>query len=385
MKQKKTVTALSLAFLLLVSSVAASAGDSQPRQLPTASYKDLQPLSRAFSLLQLVDLQSRDSRTFLYASLAGMIEGFDRYSYFVPPDMVSLFLDDRDDEYVGIGVHVSRTQDRNAEVLSVEEGSPAAKAGIAPKDLITALDGIPLAAMRSLDISRLLKGPDNAPGSEIRIRLRRPESPDERELVLTRKRLKIRTIESRRLQNSRGYVRVHQFKSNTPEELKEAITELRQDGGMEKGLILDLRNNPGGEMVASVDVARLFLDSGVIASLESNYPGLNAEFRADEPAEVREPLVVLINEGSASGAELVAGAIKHHRRGPLAGRRTFGKGTFQSFVPLTSEMGAYLTLGRYRLADGVSPEGKGVIPDIILDPSSDADTLMIAEQILSGP
>lgn len=367
---------LLLVTLLTLAMVAQShAMDEYPPLKPPEkiSYKDLRSLGIALSLLEYVDLQKRDPSVFLYAALAGMMEGFDRYSYFVSPDLVDVFLNDLKDEYVGIGLHIARTQDGNAEIVSVESGSPAEKAGLEPKDIIMDLDGIPLKTMRFTNIVRIVRGPGKAPGTEVRILLRKTAGRNEIELTLARDSIRIKTVESRPVHGAVGYVRIHRFTRATPGDLEREITKLRQDGRMEKGLILDLRNNPGGEMLATVDVARLFLDNGVITSMESNYPLWNVTFRTNGPSLIKDPLVVLIDEGSASGAELVAGAIKVYGRGTLIGRKTFGKGSFQSFVPITNEIGAYLTLGRFKLPDGISPEGSGIVPDMPLESTSDRD------------
>lgn len=370
MKRILLVTLLTLAMV-----VPSHATEENPPLKPPEkiSYKDLQLFGTALSLLEYVDLQKRDPSGFLYAGLAGMIEGFDRYSYFVSPDLVDVFLNSLKDEYVGIGLHIARTQDGNAEIISVESGSPAEKAGLESKDIIMGLDGIPLKTMRFTNIARIVKGPGKAPGTEVRILLCKAASRKEIELTLARDIIRIKTVESRPLHGSVGYVRIHRFTHATPKDLEREITKLRQDGRMGKGLILDLRNNPGGDMLASVDVARLFLDNGVIASMQSNYPLWNATFRTNGPSPVKDPLVVLVDEGSASGAELVAGAIKVYGRGTLIGRKTFGKGSFQSFVPITNEIGAYLTLGRFKLPDGISPEGSGIVPDMPLESTSDRD------------
>ncbi len=364
--------------ILFISSSAFSEESAMLKPPTTISYKDLQPLGITLSLLKQADLNKRDSQIFVYNALAGMIEGFDRYSYFVSPDLVPLFLNGFRDEYTGIGIHVARTEDRNVEVVAVEEGSPAETAGIIPKDVITALDGIQLKSITSTDISRLLIGPDKKVGSEIRVLLQKTSNREESELVLKRSLIKIRTIESRPLENSIGYIRLYQFRRSTPKDLKKVIVTMRNENQIERGLILDLRNNPGGEILASVDVARLFIDGGIIASTESNLPDMNVSFKATGALLTKEPLVVIVNEGSASGAELVAGAIKFHRRGTIIGQKTFGKGTFQSFVPITNEMGAYLTLGKFRLPDGTCPEGHGIMPDRPIESIFDID-IVIAE------
>ncbi len=352
------------------------AEESIPYRQPVASYKDIQSLANALSILQFVSMGDRDAKRFLYSALSAMTEALDRYSFFVPPELIGIFSQALKDKYVGTGMCIAKTKSGNIEVISTEPDGPASKAGIKPKDVITTIDGKQVSEMSFLESLKLMIGPEFSSGSKAKLSIRREGNEEPLNFVLTREFIKPQMIEWRIPEKGYGYVRLKGFNRSTIKDFKKGIEETETKGGVLKGLIIDLRNNPGGDIEASIELSRLFIESGVIASFESNYQEYKGKFKADGGWIYRWPIVVAVDEGSASTSELFSGTLKFHKRAWIIGRRTFGKGTFQTLVPLIDDMGLYITLGRFYLPDGSSVEGSGVMPDVILDQNGDDEVVI---------
>ena len=295
-----------------------------------------------------------------------MARAVDRYSFFVPPEMVGLFIKGMSDTYVGIGIQIDRTAEGDIEVISTTPDGPAFKAGLRPKDLVVAVDGKQTKNMPFIEVLKFISDIGHSAGSKVELSVTRKEAGN-LEFPLTRELLQRKTVEWRIVDQCFGYVRVTQFGKNTVPDFKKAIHDMEQNNFTSRGLIVDLRNNPGGDGQAAIELARLFLDSGTVASMESNFPGYNLKFNAEKGSLYDRPVAILVDEGSASASELFAGALQRNGRAKLVGRRTYGKNACQAFWPISDDAGFYLTIGRFFLPDGSTIEGKGLLPDVVVE------------------
>jgi len=266
--------------------------------------------------------------------------------------------------YPGVGIEVV-AEDGVVKVLHPIEGSPAQQAGLEPGDELVRIDGNEIGADLAGAIA-LMRG---ASGSLVKLSIRRAGRPGLIEYALHRAQVEVHSVAQQSLEPGYGYLRITSFSETTPGDVGRAVARLRRDnpGGL-KGLVLDLRNNPGGVLESGVAVADDFLDSGVIVTADGRTS--EARFRMDAtPGDLIDgaPLVVLVNGGSASASEIVAGALKDHGRALLIGRRTYGKGSVQTVMPLTHGGAVKLTTSRYFTPSGTSIHGKGIVPDIVQD------------------
>ncbi len=331
----------------------------------TASYKAIQMMAQALSLVQFAAKGDTDEKVLLYSALDGMARALDRYSYFVPPEMVGIFMNRMKDKRIAVGVQIARTDDGNIEIVATVPDGPAFKAGIKPKDVITAIDGQQVKNMKFISALKLLVDVNHSAGTVVNLSVMRKDVPGLLEFTVTRELLQFEKVESRPF-GQYGYVRITSFNGSTVAECKEAIEELEKQNPGLKGLIIDLRNNPGGTVQAAVGLTRLFLDSGVIASFESNFPQQNVKFKAEKGETYKGPVVILVDEGSASASELFSGALRANGRAILVGRKTHGKNSCQTFVPVSDDAGFLLTIGHFLLPDGSTIGGSGITPDVLV-------------------
>jgi carboxyl-terminal processing protease len=264
--------------------------------------------------------------------------------------------------YPGVGIEVA-PGDGVVRILRPIEGSPAQQAGLLAGDEIVRIDGVDIGA----DLAGAIAHMRGTSGSLVRLTIRRAGAPGLREYTLRRAEVEVHSVAQQTLEPGYGYLRITSFSETTAQDVGRAVSRLKRDnpGGL-KGLLLDLRNNPGGVLEAGVAVADDFLESGVIVTADGRTP--EARFRMDAtPGDLIEgaPLVVLVNGGSASASEIVAAALKDHGRALLVGRRTYGKGSVQTVMPLSHGGAVKLTTSRYFTPSGASIQGKGIVPDIL--------------------
>jgi carboxyl-terminal processing protease len=332
-----------------------------------ASYQDIQMFANTLTILQRLSGENRERKKYLYAALQSMTEALDRYSYFVPPDMIGLFHEVHKNKYVGIGLHIARSSDgKNIEIVSVENDSPAQRASLEPGEIITAIDGKPVREMRLLDAVKIMMSPGLSEGSKTTISVLKTGYKNPIDVSLTRAIIKPAVISWNIPEKKYGYIKVSYFNKSTVTDFHKAIEDIEARDEKLKGVIIDLRSNPGGEIEASVQLARLFVNEGVIASLANRLDDVNTVYKANNTRLYDWPIVVVVDKGTASAAELFAGALQIHKRASLVGQKTFGKGVYQSLVPLSSDAGLYITIGPYYLPDGGSIDGVGLTPDVLL-------------------
>ena len=316
-----------------------------------------------------------DDHQLLQAAIRGMVSSLDPYSAYLDGDEYDEVKISSSGQYSGIGIEVSM-EDEEVVVVSPFDGSPAAAAGIRPGDVIATIDGIPVNTNTLADTIGRMRGKE---GTTVKIGILREGSAEPLQFTLKRARVELRSVRAELLEPGMGYVRVSQFSETTGDDLDAALKDLRKrNGAALKGLVLDLRNNPGGVLEAAVAVSDAFLDKGVIVTAKGRTPESKFEMDAT-PGDALNgaPIVVLINGGSASAAEIVAGALKDNHRAKLMGRTTFGKGSVQTVIPLSGDRAIKLTTSLYYTPSGISINHRGIVPDIELprDPKPLAESV----------
>jgi carboxyl-terminal processing protease len=309
-----------------------------------------------------------DDHQLLQAAIRGMVSSLDPFSAYLDGDEYDEVKISSSGQYSGVGIEVSM-EDDEVVVVSPFEGSPAAAAGIRTGDIIATIDGIPVNTTTLADTIGRMRGKE---GTSVKIGIVREGSTEPLQFTLKRSRVDLRSVKSELLEAGMGYVRISQFSETTGDDLNAALKDLRKhNGALLKGLVLDLRNNPGGVLEAAVSVADVFLDSGVIVTAKGRTPESKFEMDAT-PGDALNgaPIVVLINGGSASAAEIVAGALKDNHRAKLMGRTTFGKGSVQTVIPLSGDRAVKLTTSLYYTPSGISINHRGIAPDIELERDS---------------
>ncbi|MEP6547892.1 MAG: S41 family peptidase [Gammaproteobacteria bacterium] len=306
-----------------------------------------------------------DDHQLLQAAIRGMVSSLDPYSAYLDGDEYDEVKISSSGQYSGVGIEVSM-EDEEVVVVSPFEGSPAAVAGVRPGDIIATIDGIPVNTTTLTDTIGRMRGKE---GTTVKIGILRAGNAEPLQFTLKRSRVELHSVKSELLEPGLGYVRISQFSETTGDDLEAEIKDLRKRNGTPlKGLVLDLRNNPGGVLEAAVSVSDVFLDSGVIVTAKGRTPESKFEMDAT-PGDALNgaPIVILVNGGSASAAEIVAGALKDNQRAKLMGRTTFGKGSVQTVIPLSGDRAVKLTTSLYYTPSGISINHRGIAPDIELE------------------
>jgi len=306
-----------------------------------------------------------DDHQLLQAAIRGMVASLDPYSAYLDGDEYDEVKISSSGRYSGVGIELS-IEDEQVVVIAPFEGSPAALAGIRSGDIIVTIDGVPVNTSTLADTIGRMRG---AEGTSVKVGIMREGNPEPMLFTLKRSRVELHSVRAEMLESGYGYVRISQFSETTGDDLNAAMKNLRKHNGAPlKGLVLDMRDNPGGVLEAAVSVADTFLDSGIIVTAKGRTPDSKFEMSAT-PGDALNgaPIVVLVNGGSASAAEIVAGALKDQHRAKLMGRTTFGKGSVQTIIPLSDDRAVKLTTSLYYTPSGVSINHRGISPDIELE------------------
>jgi carboxyl-terminal processing protease len=349
--------------------LSAFAGGAATSHLSQASPDDRSPyavigqLSRVLVLIENEYVDAVDRDRLLRGAIKGMVAELDPHSAYLPPRDFTVLQDDTRGEFAGIGVEVDFRNDR-VTVISPIEGSPAHRAGIRAGDSILSIDGMSVQGKNASDLVKLMRGPA---GTTVRVSVRRPGQETILRFAMSRQVIEVSSVLGADLDGKIAYLRIKQFQSKTPTELLEAIGRLRTEMGGIAGVLLDLRNNPGGLVAAASAVADEFLSDGTVYSTRHRGQVVD-EVRAHGSGALQDaPMVVLVNEFSASASELLAGALQDHRRANIVGARTFGKGSVQSIIDLPGGGGLRLTTMRYYTPAGHAIQVAGITPDVTVD------------------
>lgn len=308
-----------------------------------------------------------DDRKLMQASVRGLLTDLDPHSAYLDKQESEQLDQDTNGAYEGIGVEVMQLPDRSLRVVSPIDDTPAARAGIKAGDVIVAIDGKPIAADNADGASISLRGP---PGSEVKLGVVRDGADAPLVIVVKRQVIRIQSVRARLLEPGFGYVRLSNFQVDTATDMTTQIAGLaKQNHGPLRGVVLDLRSNPGGLLNAAVEAADAFLDSGVIVSTKGRLTYSNTTYTAT-PGDVLDgaPMVVLVDGGTASASEVLAGALHDQHRALIVGSRTFGKGSVQTVLPLDNGDAIKLTTARYYTPSGKSIQARGIRPDVVLKP-----------------
>ncbi len=347
--------------LLLGAAALLLAARVQAARDPSGPYKKLDVFSHVLSLIENNYVEGVDETRLIYGAIDGMVRTLDPHSNFMDPRSYAALKQETDGEYGGVGLDLG-TKDGEIVVVSPLADSPAARAGFQPGDRIIDIDGVTTRGQREADANRALNGP---PGTRCVVRAQRSGWSEPRSFSLIRDVVRIVSVEER-LFDKFGYVKIKNFQDRTDFYLKKSLDALREKAGSElRGLVLDLRHNPGGLLDQAVKVADRFLLDGVIVTTKGR-GGRHVEVeRAHaKDTEPNYPLVVLVDGGTASASEIVAGALQDAGRGLLVGTQTFGKGSVQTVIELEDGSGLKLTIARYYTPSGRSIQEKGITPDI---------------------
>lgn len=357
-----------LACLLLSPLHAASAENASNGS--TLPLDELRTFAEVLDRIRSAYVEHVDDRTLLESAIEGMLSGLDPHSSYLNADAYRSLQEATSGEFGGVGLEVDR-DDGLIRVVAPMDGTPAALAGLQPGDLIVRIDN---RLVRDMTLAEAVDAMRGEVGSVVELSVRRPGTLELMELSLVRSLIEVPSVSSRTLEPGFGYLRIAQFQTRTGDDFRRELAQLQDEaeGGL-RGLILDLRNNPGGVLQASVAVADTFLASGRIVYTEGRLPSAQVSYSADDQdLGAGVPIVVLINEGSASAAEIVAGALQDHRRAVILGTPSFGKGSVQTILPLSDDRAVKLTTALYFTPGGRSIQAQGIDPDIRVERGSNS-------------
>ena len=331
-------------------------------QLPL---EELRNFTEIFERIRSSYVEEVDDTTLLEYAIDGMLSSLDPHSAYLQPEDFSDLQENTSGKFGGLGIEVGQ-QDGLILVVTPIDESPAQQAGIKAGDLIVSLDGEAVMGMSLNDAVEKMRG---EPGTDITLEIRRKNEKELLTYTLTRAEIKVASVRTDMFSGDIGYVRITQFQEKTGSELASAVQEWR-DSGKLNGIILDLRNNPGGVLDAAVDVVDPFISQGLIVYTKGRTAASELSYSATNHTPAgKVPVVVLINGGSASASEIVAGALQDHKRAVIVGTQSFGKGSVQSVLPITQDRAIKLTTARYFTPDGRSIQAQGITPDIWVEQS----------------
>jgi carboxyl-terminal processing protease len=339
----------------------ADAPSQSPKLLSQSeAYEHLKLFTEVLAYMEANYVDEIKPKDVIYAAIHGMLKRGDPDGSFLPPDVYQEMQAETEGHFAGVGLEITIREDNRLVVAPLED-TPAFRGGIQPEDHIIKIDGVSTQGMMLIEALRKLRGPEGTP---LTLSILRKGVADPQVVTLTREFTVIRSIRWNRLKDNIAYIRLRSFQKTTSDELDEALQALDEEHL--RGLVLDLRNNPGGSLESVIAVADRFLKGGqLIVYTKGRTANQNLKaFSKDKAMSPSYPMVVLVNKGSAAGAEIVAGALQDLRRALILGTPTFGRGTIQTIIPLSTGAGLRLTTARAFTPGGSSIHGRGIIPDI---------------------
>lgn len=325
------------------------------------SYEDLKVFAEALSLVQKNYVEETKTKDLVYGAIKGMLSELDPHTSFMPPTVYKEMQVDTKGEFGGLGIQIG-TKDKKLVVIAPIEDTPAWRVGIKAGDQIFKINNEATKDLSLNDAVEKMRGPK---GTKVTLTIVREGEKEPLEFTIVRDIIKMKSIKSKMMDGKVGYVRITQFQERTSEDMRDALEKLNKDNM--KSLVLDLRNNPGGLLKSAVQVSEQFLKDGQLVVSVKGRDGDKEEYLAsDKKVKVEYPLVVLVNEGSASASEIVSGALQDWGRGVVLGTQTFGKGSVQTVLTLSDGSGMRLTTAKYYTPKGISIQNTGISPDIIV-------------------
>ncbi|HSA60540.1 MAG TPA: S41 family peptidase [bacterium] len=327
-------------------------------------YKELDLFTKVLNLVQDDYVEDPDGRELVYGAIRGLLSTLDPHSVFMTPEAYRELRVDTEGRFGGVGLEVT-VRNNVLTVVTAIEGSPAEKAGVHAGDRILKIDGVSTKEIGLAEAVRKMRG---SRGSKVHLTLLREGQRDPIEVSLHRDTIRIKSVRSSLEEGGFGYVRIASFQEDTDEDLRKNLDALeKKNKGPLKGLVIDLRNNPGGLLDEAVDVSDEFLESGTIVTTASRNHEVDRRIATKSGKEPSYPLIIMVNGGSASAAEIVAGALQDHKRAVLLGTQTFGKGTVQTIFELGDGAALKLTVAKYYTPKGRSIQAEGIKPDVVVE------------------
>jgi carboxyl-terminal processing protease len=333
-------------------------------ELVTLPYDELRTFTEVFGRIKRDYVEPVSDKQLLEDAIKGMLSGLDPHSAYLDVEQYKDLKEGTTGQFGGLGIEVTM-ENGFVKVVSPIDDTPAQHAGMKAGDLIVRLDEKPVKGMTLADAVKIMRG---KPGTDILLTVIREGEEAPLKVTITRAIIKVKSVKNKILEKDYGYLRVSSFQSRTGQGVVEAVAELKKENGGElKGLVLDLRNNPGGVLNAAVEVSNAFLEKGLIVYTEGRIKNSEMRFNA-VPGDLMNgvPIVVLINSGSASASEIVAGALQDHKRAIIMGEKSFGKGSVQTILPTSANAAVKLTTARYYTPSGRSIQAEGIEPDVAL-------------------
>ncbi len=340
------------------------------RAYPSGNSKEIYEYLKTFS--DVIDLVKKNyvddvkDKDIVYSAIKGILESLDPHSSFMTPDMYKDMQTETKGEFGGIGIEIT-VKDGFPTVITPIEDTPAFKAGVKAGDHIIRIDGKPTKNLSLIDIVKMIRG---TKGKPVTLTIMRDGFTAPQEYKVVRDIIVVKSVKFRIIEDNYGYIRITQFQEKTSKDFDNAMKELQQNnkGQPLKGIVLDMRNNPGGLLEQAVEISDKFLSEGTIVSISGKArEDNNMKFHANKKGDYAGPLVVLVNEGSASASEIVAGALQDYKRAIVVGAKTFGKGSVQTIFPLGDGSAVRLTTAKYFTPKGRSIQAEGITPDITVD------------------
>lgn len=326
-------------------------------------YEKLKIFSEVLSIIQKNYVEETKPEDLIYGAINGMLRTLDPHSSFMLPDIYKELQVETKGSFGGIGIEIT-IKKGILTIVSPIEDTPAFRAGLKAGDKIVKIEGESTENMTLFDAVKKMRGPA---GTKVNISIMREGFVEPEDFTLTREIIRIKSVKYRPLEDNIGYIRISQFQEKTEEEFNNALDTLEQGDKPLRGLILDLRNNPGGLLDQAVRVCDEFIEQGLIVYTQGRNEVQQMKFSAHPNKKLHNyPIIVLVNAGSASGSEIVAGALQDHNRAVVLGTPTFGKGSVQTIIPLDDGSGLRLTTARYYTPHGRSIQAKGITPDVIV-------------------
>ena len=347
---------------------------------------EIRTFTEVFQKIKDDYVEEVDDKTLLENAIRGMLAGLDPHSNYLDSKAYQGLQEGTTGEFGGLGIEVGM-ENGFVKVISPIDDTPAYRAGLQAGDLIIKMDNTPIKGMDLSDAIKLMRG---KVGTDINLTIVREGAEAPFEVIVTRDIITVKSVRSRTLESGYGYLRISSFQSHTGEDLIKSLKKLKKENGSKlKGLVLDLRNNPGGLLGAAVAVSDSFLTKGLIVYTQGRLKNSELRFNAKPSAALENtPMVVLVNGGSASASEIVAGALQDHSRAVIMGSPTFGKGSVQTVLPMKNDAAVKLTTARYYTPSGRSIQAEGIQPDIIIErfrlEEISGPNLQIKERDLSG-
>ena len=356
--------ALMISAVLLLLTLSLGGGVASKSNDQAATYENLRLFTEVLSIIQSQYVDEVPPKDLVYSAIKGTLRGLDAHSSFLDPDMYREMGVETTGQFGGLGIEITLKDDILTVVTPIE-GTPAFRAGILPGDRIVKIEGMSTKDMQLSDAVKRMRG---KPGSKIVISIVREGLTEPKDYSITRELIQVQSVKTGELEPGIEYIRLRQFQEKTGQDVEGALEKYNK-GKKIQGLVLDLRNNPGGLLTSSVEVAEKFLDSGkLVVYTEGRVRNQNMRFQAAGKRTWGDfPIIVLVNQGSASASEIVAGALQDWGRAVVLGTQSFGKGSVQTIIPLSDGSGLRLTTAKYFTPKGRSIHGKGITPDIIVE------------------